>query len=44
VARVDCEAYQVSAEGVREILNRFPDLGDVILRAIAFVHEYLKTA
>jgi thioredoxin reductase (NADPH) len=33
VARVDCEAYEVSAEGVREILNRFPDLGDVILRA-----------
>jgi cyclic nucleotide-binding protein len=33
VARGNCEAYEVSAEGVREILNRFPELGDVILQA-----------
>ena len=26
VARVDCEVYEVSAEGVREVLNRCPDL------------------
>src|SRR5947209_8519552 len=25
VARGDCEAYEVSAEGVREIINRSPD-------------------
>jgi thioredoxin reductase (NADPH) len=33
VARGDCEVYEVSAEGVRQIINRFPDLGDVILQA-----------
>jgi thioredoxin reductase (NADPH) len=33
VARGDCEAYEVAAEGVRQIINRFPDLGDVIMQA-----------
>jgi thioredoxin reductase (NADPH) len=33
VARGDCEVYEVSAEGLREILNKLPDLGDVILQA-----------
>jgi thioredoxin reductase (NADPH) len=33
VARGDCEVYEVSAEGVRQIINRFPELGDVILQA-----------
>jgi thioredoxin reductase (NADPH) len=33
VARGDCEVYEVSSEGVREIVNRFPDLGDTILQA-----------
>lgn len=33
VSRGNCEAYEVSAEGVRELLNRFPELGDVILQA-----------
>src|ERR1700755_1276100 len=34
VARGDCEVYEVSSEGVREIINRFPDLGDGILHAV----------
>src|SRR5687767_15989255 len=33
VARGDCEVYEVSSAGVREILNQFPDLGDVIMQA-----------
>jgi thioredoxin reductase (NADPH) len=33
IARTDCEAYEVSAEALREVLNRFPELGDLILRA-----------
>src|SRR2546427_492436 len=33
VARGNCEAYEVSSEGVRELMNRFPDVGDVILQA-----------
>lgn len=32
-ARSDSEVYEVRTEGVREILNRFPDLGDIILQA-----------
>ena len=33
VARGRCRAYEVSSEGVRAIMNRFPDLGDVIMQA-----------
>jgi thioredoxin reductase (NADPH) len=33
IARGDCDVYEVSAEGVRQIINRFPDLGDIILQA-----------
>jgi thioredoxin reductase (NADPH) len=42
VARGDCEAYEVSVEGVREILNRFPDLGDVILQAFIVRRQLLS--
>lgn len=41
VARGDCEVYEVSAEGVREIINRFPDLGDIILQAFIARREIL---
>jgi len=41
VARGDCEAYEVSAEGVREIINRFPELGDVIVQAFTARRELL---
>jgi len=33
VARGDCEVYEVTAEGLRQILNLHPDLGDIILQA-----------
>ncbi len=33
IARTDCEVYEVSADGLREILNKYPDLGDTILHA-----------
>jgi thioredoxin reductase (NADPH) len=41
VARGDCEVYEISAEGVREIINRFPDLGDVIVQAFTARREIL---
>jgi len=42
VARTDCRVYEVAAEGVREILNRFPDLGDVILQAFIARRQLLR--
>lgn len=33
VARSECEAYEVSPDALRQILNNHPDLGDVILHA-----------
>jgi thioredoxin reductase (NADPH) len=41
-AGIDCEVYEVSAEGVREILNRFPALGDVILQAFIARRQLLR--
>ncbi len=42
VARGDCEAYEVSAEGLREILNRYPELGDIILQAFIARRQVLR--
>ena len=42
VARVDCEVYEVSTEGVRQILNRCPDLGDLILQAFIARRQLLR--
>ena len=42
VARGDCEVYEVSAEGVRQIINQFPDLGDVILKAFIARRQLLR--
>jgi thioredoxin reductase (NADPH) len=33
VARGDCEAFEVSPEALRQLLNYHPELGDVILKA-----------
>jgi thioredoxin reductase (NADPH) len=41
-ARGDGEAYEVSSDGVREILNRFPDLGDRILQAFIARRQLLR--
>jgi len=42
VARRQSRAYEISAEGVREILNRFPALGDVILQAFIARRHLLR--
>jgi thioredoxin reductase (NADPH) len=42
VARGESRAFEVSAEGVREILNRFPALGDVILQAFIARRHLLR--
>ena len=42
VARVDCEVYEVSAEGVRQVLNRCPDPGDIILQAFIARRQLLR--
>ena len=42
VSRGDCEVYEVSAEGVRRIINQFPDLGDVILQAFIARRQILR--
>lgn len=42
VARDDCEVYEVSAEALREIINRFPELGDAILQAFIARRELLR--
>jgi thioredoxin reductase (NADPH) len=42
VARGDSEVYEVSADGLRQILNRFPDLGDMILQAFIARRQLLR--
>jgi thioredoxin reductase (NADPH) len=42
LARGDCAVYEVSTEGVREILNRFPELGDLILQAFIARRQLLR--
>ena len=42
VARGECDVYEVSAEGVRQIINRFPDLGGVILQAFIARRQMLR--
>jgi thioredoxin reductase (NADPH) len=42
VARVDCEAYEVSAEALRRILSKHPDLGELILRAFIARRQLLN--
>src|SRR5882672_1859318 len=33
IARVDCEVYEVSTDGLRQVLNQCPSLSDVVLQA-----------
>ncbi len=42
VARGACQAYEVSSTGVRQIINRFPDLGDMIVRAFIARRQILR--
>ena len=42
VARGDCEVYEISAEVLRQILNRSPNLGDIILQAFIARRQLLR--
>src|SRR5258706_276793 len=42
IARGDCEVYEISAEGLRHILNLVPDLGDTILHAFIARRQLLR--
>ena len=44
IARTECTVFEISADGVREIMNRFPDLGDVILHAFIARRHLLREA
>ena len=42
VARGDCEVYEVSPDALRELLDRHPDLSDMILQAFLARRELLR--
>jgi thioredoxin reductase (NADPH) len=42
VARGDCEAYEISSDALRQLLNTHPDLGDVILQAFIARRQLLR--
>jgi thioredoxin reductase (NADPH) len=42
VARTDCEVYEVTTEALRQILNKYPELGDVILQAFLARRQLLS--
>src|SRR6185369_832376 len=42
VARGDTEVYEISPEGLRHILNQYPDLGDTILQAFIARRQMLR--
>jgi thioredoxin reductase (NADPH) len=42
VARGDCEAYEVSSEALRHLVNNHPDMGDTILQAFIARRQLLR--
>ncbi len=42
VARTDCEVYEVSTDALREMLNRCPDLSDLVLQAFIARRQLLR--
>jgi thioredoxin reductase (NADPH) len=42
VARADSEVYEVTADGLRQIVNRCPEVGDVILQAFIARRQLLR--
>ncbi len=42
VARGDCEAYEVSSEALRNLVNNHPDMGDTILQAFIARRQLLR--
>ena len=44
VARTDCEVFEISDAALREILNKYPELGDVILQAFIARRQLLTAS
>src|SRR6476660_353275 len=42
VAKTDCEVCAISADGLRQIVNACPDLGDIILQAFMARRQLLR--
>ena len=42
VARTDCEVYEISTDALREMLNRCPDLSDLVLQAFIARRQLLR--
>ncbi len=42
IARGHCEVHEVSAEGLRRVLNLYPDLSDIILQAFIARRQLLR--
>jgi thioredoxin reductase (NADPH) len=42
IARGDCEIYEVSPDALRQLLNHYPDLGDLILQAFLARRQLLR--
>ena len=42
VARGDCEAFEVSSEALRQLMNNHPDVGDIILQAFIARRQLLR--
>ena len=42
IARGECEVYEVSPDALRELLNRHPELGDLILHAFMARRQLLR--
>jgi thioredoxin reductase (NADPH) len=42
VARTDCEVYEISTDQLRDIVNRLPEIGDIILQAFIARRQLLR--
>ncbi len=42
VAKTDCEVYEMSPASLRQLINRHPDLGDIILQAFIARRQLLR--
>ena len=42
VARTDCEVYEVTTDALRQIVNRCPEVGDIILQAFIARRQLLR--
>ena len=42
VAKSDCDVYEISTDGLRQVLNQCPDLSDIILQAFIARRQILR--